>query len=144
MRSDVDRRLALSLAVARLSTGAFFLVWSLEKVIAPELARGVYTTFYFSNPNDIMIVGMGVLQTAVVLAFMAGLFRRWTYGALLVMHAASVTLSSSRLIDPFTGPNQLFWAGVPVLALLFALYLLRDQDTLFTLRPVPETSRENP
>ena len=82
--------------------------------------------------------------SAFVLAFMGGLFRRWTYGALLVMHAVSVTLSSARLIDPFTGPNQLFWAGVPVLALLFALYLLRDQDTMFVLRPAPKPSQENP
>ena len=139
MTTTADRPLALSLAVLRLSTGAFFLVWALEKILAPDVARRVFETFYFSSPSDTTLLVTGILQAAIVLAFMAGLFRFWTYGALLAMHAVSVVSTLPRLIDPFTPPNHLFWAAVPVLALLFALFVLRNRDTLFVLR-APSTT----
>ena len=129
-----DRPLALSLAVLRLSTGAFFLVWALEKILAPDIARRVYETFYFSSPSDEVLLATGILQGAVVLAFMAGLLRFWTYGALLAMHSLSVFSTVPRLMDPFSPPNHLFWAAVPVLALLLVLFLLRDRDTALVVR----------
>ncbi|MGP1253087.1 MAG: MBL fold metallo-hydrolase [Kiloniellales bacterium] len=131
--SKDDRALAASLAILRLTTGAFFLVWALEKIFAPEIARRVFETFYFSSPSDTMLLATGLLQLAFVLAFMAGLFRFWTYGALLAMHAVSVVSSAPRLLDPFTPPNHLFWAGVPVLGLLLALFLLRKRDSFLVL-----------
>ncbi|WP_421709777.1 hypothetical protein [Algihabitans sp.] len=136
MTDRVDRPLVWSLAILRFSTGAFFLVWALEKIFAPEIARRVFETFYFSSPSDTMLLLTGLLQLLFVLAFMAGLFRFWTYGALLAMHAVSVVSSFPRLLDPFTPPNHLFWAGVPVLGLLVALFLLRNRDSLFTLSGV--------
>lgn len=134
MTEKDDRTLAWSLAVLRLSTGAFFLIWAVEKIVAPEVARRVFETFYFSSPSDTVLLLTGLLQLAVVLAFIAGVFRFWTYGALLAMHAVSVFSSAPRLIDPFTPPNHLFWAGVPVLGLLLALFLLRNRDTFLVLQ----------
>ncbi len=134
MSGDRDQRLALSLAILRLTTGAFFLVWALEKILAPEIARRVFETFYFSSPSDEMLLITGVLQALVILAFMAGLFRFWTYGALLAMHSVSVFSTIPRLIDPFTPPNHLFWAAIPVLGLLIVLFLLRDRDRFLVLR----------
>ena len=136
MARTPDRRLALSLALLRLSTGAFFLVWASEKILAPEVARRVFETFYFSSPSDASLLATGILQAIVVLAFMAGLFRFWTYGALLAMHTVSVASTLPRLVDPFTPPNHLFWAAVPLLALLLVLFLLRERDTLLVL-PAP-------
>lgn len=136
MTDRVDRPLIWSLAILRFSTGAFFLIWALEKIFAPEIARRVFETFYFSSPSDTMLLLAGLLQLLFVLAFMAGFFRFWTYGALLAMHAVSVVSSFPRLLDPFTPPNHLFWAGVPVLGLLVALFLLRNRDNLFTLSNV--------
>ena len=137
-----DRPLALSLAALRLSTGAFFLIWAVEKILAPEIARRVFETFYSSSPSDGVLLAIGILQGLVILAFMAGLFRFWTYGALLVMHGVSVLVSAPRLLDPFTPPNHLFWAAVPVLALLAVLFFLRERDTLLVLRrpAAPSTS----
>lgn len=128
-----DRPLAVSLAVMRLSTGAFFLVWSLEKILAPEVARRVFETFYASSPSDTVLALIGIAQTAVVLAFMAGVLRFWTTGALLAMHTVSMAASIPRLIDPFTPPNHLFWAGVPVIALLVGLFILRNRDTILVV-----------
>ena len=134
MATTDDRPLAVSLAVLRLSTGAFFLIWAAEKIVAPDVARRVFETFYFSSPSDTTLLVTGLLQAAVVLAFMAGVLRFWTYGALLAMHAVSVLSSTPRLLDPFSPPNHLFWAGVPVLALLLVLFVLRGRDTLLVVR----------
>lgn len=127
------RSLDLGLAVLRLSLGAFFLVWSVEKIVAPALARRVFETFYFSSPSDAVLIATGIAQTAVVLAFLAGLWRFWTYGALLAMHTVSVVSTWERLLTPYEPPNHLFWAAVPVWAALLLLFLLRDADRLLTL-----------
>lgn len=125
-----DMRLRLALAIMRLSIGAFFLVWSLEKILAPEVTQRVFATFYFIGTLPIpAAVAIGIVQTVVVLAFTAGAFKTWTYGALLAMHAFSVLSTWERLGNPYEPPNHLFWAGVPVLGALVALFLLRKADT---------------
>lgn len=134
MRDVADRNLALALVLMRLSIAAFFLVWSLEKILAPEVAARVFGTFYFTALPAPAALGIGVVQTAVVLAFAAGVLKTWTYGALLLMHTVSVLSTWERLLNPYEPPNHLFWAGVPVLAALGALFLLRDADRLLTLR----------
>lgn len=128
-----DRPLAIALAAMRLSVGLFFLVWASEKIIAPDIARRVAETFYFSSPSDQALLVTGLAQVLLIAAFMAGLFRFWTYGALVVIHTMSVLTTLPRLIDPFSPPNHLFWAGVPLIALLLALFLLRDRDRLLVL-----------
>ena len=123
----------VALLILRVSLAAFFLVWSVEKILAPELALRVFQTFYFSSPSTEILIALGVLQTAIVLAFLAGLFKTWTYGLLLAMHAVSTASSWERLINPYEPPNHLFWAAIPVLGALLALFLLRRRDNLLTL-----------
>lgn len=131
--APADRTLGIALATGRLSVAAFFLVWSLEKVFLPEKQQGVFEAFYGGAQPVGVIVALGVVQTALVLAFAAGLFRTVTYGALLAMHAVSTLSTTGRLIDPYDGVNHLFWAAVPTLALLIGLFLLRDRDAFLSL-----------
>lgn len=126
-------RLAIALAVLRVTIGVFFLVWSFEKIIAPEVAQRVFGTFYFTDLPVAVSVVIGIAQTLIVLAFLCGLAKTWTYGALLAMHTVSVLSTWERLINPYEPPNHLFWAGVPVLAALLLLFLLRDADRLLTV-----------
>ena len=128
-----DRTLAIALLIGRLSVAAFFLVWSLEKVFLPEKQQGVFEAFYGGAQPEAVIVVLGVIQTALVLAFAAGLFKTATYGALLAMHAVSTLSTTGRLIDPYDGLNHLFWAAVPVLGLLIGMFILRRRDTLASL-----------
>lgn len=126
-------RVTIALAAMRLSLGVFFLVWALEKVFAPELAGKVATTFYGVAPSPGILRAIGIAQLVLIAAFMLGLFKTCTYGALLLIHTASVASTWQRLIDPFEAPNHLFWAGVPVVAMLFGLFVLRDADTRWVL-----------
>ena len=125
--------LRLPLLLIRLSATAFFLVWSLEKILMPEKQQGVFEAFYGgAQPTEVIFV-LGVLQTLIVLAFAAGAFKTWTYGALLVMHTVSTLSTTARLLDPYEGLNHLFWAAVPTPAALLALFILRRYDTLWSL-----------
>lgn len=102
------------------------------KIVAPEIAQKVFARFYDSNISAGISVAVGVLQTAIVLLFLAGLFKLWTYGALLGMHAVSTLSSYEPLLNPYTPPNHLFWAAIPTLGALVALFMMREDDRLLT------------
>ena len=59
--------------------------------------------------------------------------KQFTYGTVLLLHGVS-TLASFRLyLTPFEDPSLLFFAAWPMLAACFALYYLRDLDTMWTV-----------
>ena len=94
-----------------------------------------HSTFYFwKDASPQILMAIGGIQTVVLLAFAAGLFKFWTYGLVLLMHASSTISSWGKMIPPY-GPqaSMTFWAAVPVLAAIFALFLLRDRDRLLSL-----------
>ena len=126
-------KIAVSLLVLRLATAAFFLVWALEKVVAPDLAQRVFETFYLTAPTTGQVIAIGVVQLAIVLAFLAGWLRFWTYGAVLVMHAVSTLSTYEQLLNPYQPPNHLFWASVPLLAAILLLFVLRADDRLLSV-----------
>ena len=127
------QQLGIGLALIRFSTGIFFLVWSIEKIINPEITQRVFSRFYFIEISPSISIIVGIVQTLIVLAFMAGLFKLWTYGAILGMHAVSTLSTYKELLNPYEPPNHLFWAAVPLLAALITLFLLREEDNLLTL-----------
>jgi hypothetical protein len=130
-----DAKLEISLLIMRVAIAAFMLVWAIDKVIAPEHAQGVFSHFYFTDPSPAALKVMGFAQIAVITAFAAGLARFWTYGAVLLMHAVSTAATFALLINPWGGdrPQLLFWAAVPVLAAMIALFILRDRDRLLSI-----------
>lgn len=129
-----DRALEISLLLLRLSLGAFFLVWSIDKIVNPEHAQAVFERFYMTPISGEIALAAGIAQTAVVLAFIAGAFKTLTYGALLLMHAVSTLSTWKHLIAPYSPDTSiLFWAAVPVAFALLALFLLRDRDRLLAV-----------
>lgn len=130
-----DPNLAASLLLIRLAVAAFLLVWALDKLIAPEHAQKVFSYFYHAQDiSPSVLQGLGLLQIGIIAAFAIGIARTFTYGAVLLMHAVSTASTWSHLINPWAeGSQLLFWAAVPVLAALTALFLLRERDTLLSI-----------
>ncbi|VEP16973.1 conserved membrane hypothetical protein [Hyella patelloides LEGE 07179] len=130
-----EQKLKISLALIRFSTGIFFLVWSLEKFISPENAQKIFSKFYFMEISPAISQTAGIVQTIIVLAFMAGLLKTWTYGAILGMHAVSTFSTYQQLLNPYetSTSNKLFWAAVPLLAALIGLFLMRKEDNLLSI-----------
>lgn len=69
----------------------------------------------------------------VLLGFVLGLFKKWTYGSVLLFHAVSTLSSWQQYLTPFEGPHLLFFAAWPMLAGCLMLFWLREEDTLLAL-----------
>jgi len=126
-----DTAVEISLLTMRLATAAFLLVWAIDKVVDPDHAQAVFAKFYDTTISSGTLVAIGWAQVVIVIAFAAGVLRTWSYGAVLLMHAVSTASSYRQLTDPWgPGGSLLFWAAVPVLAAMIALFVLRSRDRL--------------
>ncbi len=134
-----SQKLALSLAAMRLSLGVFLLVWAFMKVLAPENAIRVAAGFYGIETGETAILIVGLLQIAFIFAFIAGVFKTVTYGGVLVFHIVSVLSTWARLIEPYSAPNGLFWAAVPLVVMFAVLFVFRKQDIFLTVNRRSET-----
>jgi len=126
------RELPTALLVLRVGLGVFLLLWSIDKMVAPEQTVKIFQHFYKTPLPAGLAPAVGAVEAALSLALLAGLWKTWTYGAALVLHAISTLSTWQRLLAPF-GENHLFIAAIPVLAAFVALFLLRREDTLLTL-----------
>ena len=65
-------RLQFGLFLIRATVTAMFLVWAVRKVTNPEAALGVFQTFYLLDITPEIVLGLGILQCAFILAFFLG------------------------------------------------------------------------
>jgi hypothetical protein len=132
MASDTERRLAISLLLLRLSLGLVMMVWAFDKLLNPSHGAAVFEGFYgLSGVGESLIPMIGVAQGLIVLAFLLGCAKTWSYGAVLLMHAVTTLVSWSAYLEPLK--NILFFAAWPMLAGLVALFLLRHEDRIASL-----------
>ncbi len=129
----VECRLTASLALLRVSLGAFLLVWAMMKFIVPKGTIGIFRKFYGFNIDADLSMVLGAVEAALALAIILGLWRSWSYGIGVLVHGFSQFAAWRETLDPWgiylgDKPKMLFWAGVPVLAAFVVVWLLRDQD----------------
>jgi hypothetical protein len=126
--------LRVSLLSLRVSAFIVMFVWTIEKFLNPQHSIGIMKRFYMIEGLGVNIVyALGVLQLLLVLGFVAGFKKRFTYGSILILHGISTLSTWSKLIDPWGPRNLLFFTAIPMLAALFALYKMREHDTLLAL-----------
>lgn len=130
---DSEFRLKLSLALLRYGVFVVMFMWTIDKFLNPEHAAGVFSNFYGLEGlgHETLFVLAG-LEMVLILGFVVGVYRRLTYGLVLVLHGISTFSSYAQYLDPFN--HLLFFAAWPMLAACVALYLLRERDTLWTLQ----------
>lgn len=123
--------LKLSLLLLRIGVFIVMFAWTLDKLIDPAHGVRVYEGFYMIGGlgNQIMMA-IGAIEMLIILAFLAGLWKRYTYGFIMLVHGVSTFSSWEKYTIDI---NLLFFAAWPMLAACIALYLLRDQDTKFTV-----------
>jgi putative oxidoreductase len=138
---SLDRRLAWSLLGARLSVFLVFLMWTIDKFVRPSHAVGVFESYYGVGGTDGLIPVLAGLEMLLLVAFVLGLARRFSYGAVLLLHAGSTLSAWAQYFAPFDGPNLLFFAAWPMLAACAALYALRDYDA-FTIGGARSVARD--
>ncbi len=129
---DERRSIAEVLLALRLSVLLVMLVWTLDKFVNPAHAAGVYANFYaIRGLGPGMMYAIGGVELLVLAGFAIGFRKRLTYGAVFMLHAVSTLSSYRQYLAPFQ--NLLFFAAWPMLAACFALYRLRELDTVWTV-----------
>lgn len=131
----IQNRLPVSLLGLRLGVFVVMFAWTIDKFVRPEHASGVFAHFYgLTDIGQTLMYGLAGLETLLLVAFLFGIKRRFSYGLVLVLHGISTLSSWYQYTRPFEGSNLLFFAAWPMLAACVTLYLMRDQDTLLTIR----------
>lgn len=126
-----SRRIATALLVLRLTIFFVMLIWTIDKFVRPAHAASVYEHFYFLGGfSPTIIYALGGAELLLLIGFVIGVAPRLTYGLVLLLHAVSTFSAFRQYFHPFEGPNILFFAAWPMLGACFALYYLRDLDTL--------------
>ena len=129
-----ETRLRISLLLLRLGVFLVMAIWTIDKFVNPSHAAGIFEKFYaIPGVGSALVWGLAVLELALILAFVAGLKKRLTYGVVMVLHGVSTLSAFAQYLTPFEGSHLLFFAAWPMLAACIALYLLRDQDRLLTV-----------
>ncbi len=132
--TDHDKKLQLSLLSLRLTVFLVMFMWTIDKFVNPGHAAKVYESFYYiAGLEAVVMYTIGAIEIIILLLFLAGYKKKYTYGAVLAFHAVSTLSSFKQYLAPFEGPGLLFFAAWPMLAACFALFLLRDRDRMLSV-----------
>jgi len=132
--TDRDRKLQWSLLFLRLTVFLVVFMWTIDKFINPKHAGKVYEKFYhIAGIESVAMYAIGAIEIVILLLFLVGYQKKYTYGAVLILHAVSTFSSFKQYLAPFDGHNLLFFAAWPMLAACFTLFLLRDQDKMLSV-----------
>jgi hypothetical protein len=109
-------------------------VWTVDKFVEPQHASKIMAAFYsIGGVSNLVIYLFATIELAVIVAFLLGFAKQWSYGLVLLMHAGSTLVSYKKYLQPFESPNILFFAAIPMLA-CFVLYYLREVDVFWTIK----------
>lgn len=127
-------KLPKALLIIRLTIAFFLLHWVIDKIVAPEHTATVFEKYYgLSGIGDTVSYVMGGLFALLLLAFTLGFKKRISYGLVTLVHGAGTLMTAENFI-PFTDKYIIvFVASVPILGAMIALYMLRNEDTIFSL-----------
>jgi putative oxidoreductase len=133
--SSLSARLELSLFLLRLGVFIVMLAWALDKIFNPGHAIMIFEEIYFIRGlGDTLMMSIGVIELIIILAFMAGLWKRYTYGFVIMVHAISAIAPWEKYtIEIGATYSLLYYADWPMLAACITLYVLRDLDVKFTV-----------
>jgi putative oxidoreductase len=130
---DVAARVRLPLFLLRVGVFIVMLAWTIDKFVNPQHSAGVFKKFYYiEGVSPTVFYVLGAVELLLLIGFVTGTAKRFTYGAVLVLHTISTLSSYRQYLAPFD--NLLFFAAWPMLAACVTLYMLRDLDTLLSMK----------
>lgn len=129
-----QKRLQISLLCLRLGVFIVFLVWALDKLFNYEHNSVMIMHYYHFDVPQWFLISLGLAELILLLAFLAGLFKTFTYSVILFAHTVTTLVSAWRLIPPYEIHQLLYFGSLPMLGACIALFLMREQDTLMNFR----------
>ena len=127
--------LRLPLLLTRLSIFYFLLPWQLMRFTAPERISGIAKKYYHV-PGISNSVGMviAVLWAILLVAFLVGFKKKISYMLVFILHTGAILIALPSYVLGTGAYNQLFLASIPAAAAMGLLWLLREEDTLLSLK----------
>jgi len=124
-----------SLLALRVSLGWLLVLWGLDKLVNVDHSLRVADNFYLGIGSSVWFLNaFGVVEAIIGLLIVAGLWRRWTYLAMLVMLIVTGVSVWKSVIDPWgwvlDGGNVLFYPSLIILAGAWVVWAFRAEDTL--------------
>jgi len=108
-------------------------MWTIDKFVRPEHASGVFEKFYFlAGFGDAVMYVIGAIELIILVGFLLGIKKTFTYGFVLFIHGISTLSSFKQYFSPFEGASLLFFAAWPMLAACYMLYRFRNEDVKYT------------
>ena len=134
MNASEEKQFSFCLLLLRWGIAIVFVMWIANKLVNPDQAKAVFGKFYgISLPGDMITYVVAGLQSIVLIAFILGAFKTYSYMIVLIMHAASTFSSFKQYLDPWTYPHLLFFAAIPMLASCILLWRFRKYDTILSI-----------
>ena len=125
-----------ALLIMRVGLAWFIFLWAAHKVITPKQYQNLARHFDGVDVSFAQIYGMAAFQIAVCILVALGMFRIFSYSALMVMHFFTVTRRWEKFFDPFVLSERGFPINrnavidLAVLGAMIALILLIRRDHL--------------
>jgi len=132
MSPQIDRRIPAALLILRFFLGIFLLQWSIEKLILPDAAARIASSFYGVKLPASASYLLGVAELILSLALLFGFYRTVSYGLSLLVHTVTVVVSWRQLFDPWGLAkigNHLWLSTWPTWGGFAALFLMREWDS---------------
>lgn len=129
-----DWRDSAALLIMRAGLVWFIFLWAIHKVITPKQYQQLAKWIDGVDISFAQIYGVAALQLLVCALAIIGIFRYFSYSALLLMHFFTVTRRWERFFDPFAINEKGFPVNrnpvidLAVLGALIALVLLIKRD----------------
>ena len=128
-----EKRLEIGLFVMRLSIGIFFIALIIQKLVATQAKPGIFEGFYSFEIAIALFYPLLFVGAALIVFFLAGLYKTFSYGTLLGMQLVSVASMYNEMLEPQKPTYVLFWVSIPLTGALIALFILRDNDDFWSL-----------
>ncbi len=95
------KRDAIAVLLLRAGLVWFLFLWAIHKLLATSQYQSLARNFDKVEIDATTVQLIGVAQLIVLFLALIGIFRPFTYGAMALMHAFTVSRQWERYIDPF-------------------------------------------
>ena len=111
--SLLEKRVQLPLLLLRVGVGIVMLMWTIDKLLNPGHAAVVFEKYYqIPGLQTGAAYAIGAVQLIIVLAFLSGTFKTYSYMIILLMHTVS-TLSTYKQMMPIHGRRETCCSTLP-------------------------------
>ena len=128
-----DKKLQISLFSLRIGVFVVFLAWTLDKIFAYEHNSKMIGHYYGVEVSELFLTALGIAELILLIAFLLGKYKTFTYGVILFAHTVTTLVSAKRFFPPYEIHQLLYFGAIPMLAACLALFLLREHDTLMNV-----------